>query len=146
MAVVKQDQRLSLEETLLETNNNNNYEMTMLDDEITETTKNSRKKRIPSWSQKQQLQVAICNQIFLNKSASEIFGNVSTENLETMLNSILQKHNQLPQSSSYYDESKQQQQQQQEQLTTQLGNNSKRIATSTRLVVTSKNSNRSILV
>ncbi|CAF0962672.1 unnamed protein product [Adineta ricciae] len=80
----------------------NNYDMTILhmnfDDESDESsifaTKSSthQKKPIPQWARKNELQIAMCNQIYFHRNPSEIFGNTidcSPAHLRTILHSML---------------------------------------------------------
>ncbi|CAF0786363.1 unnamed protein product [Rotaria sordida] len=87
----------------------NNYDMTILhtnidnandddddddDDTLIFATKTStnQKKPIPQWARKNELQIAICNQLYFHRNPSEIFGNTidcSPAHLRTILHSML---------------------------------------------------------
>ncbi|CAF3781227.1 unnamed protein product [Rotaria sordida] len=80
----------------------NNYDMTILnmntDDENNDNsifatkTSTHQKKPIPQWARKNELQIAICNQIYFHRNPSEIFGNTidcSPAHLRTILHSML---------------------------------------------------------
>ncbi|CAF2815433.1 unnamed protein product [Rotaria sp. Silwood2] len=80
----------------------NNYDMTILhmniddenDDDSIFATKTSthQKKPIPLWARKNELQIAMCNQIYFHRNPSEIFGNTidcSPAHLRTILHSML---------------------------------------------------------
>ncbi|CAF1528002.1 unnamed protein product [Adineta steineri] len=80
----------------------NNYDMTILnvniDDESEDNsifatkTSTHQKKAIPQWARKNELQIAICNQIYFHRNPSEIFGNTidcSPAHLRTILHSML---------------------------------------------------------
>ncbi|CAF1156529.1 unnamed protein product [Adineta steineri] len=85
----------------------NNYDMTILhmniddaddddddDDSLIFATKTStnQKKQIPQWARKNELQIAICNQLYFHRNPSEIFGNTidcSPTHLRTILHSML---------------------------------------------------------
>ncbi|CAF0820377.1 unnamed protein product [Rotaria sp. Silwood1] len=80
----------------------NNYDMTILhmnidddnDDNSIFATKTStyQKKPIPQWARKNELQIAMCNQIYFHRNPSEIFGNTidcSPAHLRTILHSML---------------------------------------------------------
>jgi len=82
----------------------NNYDMTILhmdleDDDNEQdssifATKSStqHKKPIPQWARKNELQIAICNQLYFHRNPSEIFGNssdCSPAHLRTILHSML---------------------------------------------------------
>ncbi|UJR21322.1 hypothetical protein I4U23_024413 [Adineta vaga] len=88
----------------------NNYDMTILhmnldddddddeddDDSLIFATKTStnQKKPIPQWARKNELQIAICNQLYFHRNPSEIFGNTmdcSPAHLRTILHSMLPK-------------------------------------------------------
>ncbi|CAF0875289.1 unnamed protein product [Adineta ricciae] len=86
----------------------NNYDMTILhlniddddddddDDSLTFATKTStnQKKPIPQWARKNELQIAICNQLYFHRNPSEIFGDsmdCSPAHLRTILHSMLPK-------------------------------------------------------
>jgi len=45
-------------------------------------------KKIPHWAQKNQLQIAIINQVYLNKNPSQIFGKIQLDNVREMINGI----------------------------------------------------------
>ncbi|CAF0890016.1 unnamed protein product [Rotaria sp. Silwood1] len=85
----------------------NNYDMTILhmniddandDDDDDDTsifatkTSTNQKKPIPQWARKNELQIAICNQLYFHRNPSEIFGNTidcSPAHLRTILHSML---------------------------------------------------------
>ncbi|CAF2405632.1 unnamed protein product [Rotaria sp. Silwood2] len=85
----------------------NNYDMTILhmniddandddddDNDLIFATKTStnQKKPIPQWARKNELQIAICNQLYFHRNPSEIFGNTmdcSPAHLRTILHSML---------------------------------------------------------
>ncbi|CAM4829637.1 unnamed protein product [Rotaria magnacalcarata] len=84
----------------------NNYDMTILhmpmDDDDTDDdeddfifatkTSTNQKKPIPEWARRNELQIAICNQIYFHRNPSEIFGNsmdCSPAHLRTILHSML---------------------------------------------------------
>ncbi|UJR28119.1 hypothetical protein I4U23_009375 [Adineta vaga] len=80
----------------------NNYDMTILhtnfDDECDDNsifatkTSTDQKKPIPQWARKNELQIAMCNQIYFHRNPSEIFGNTidcSPAHLRTILHSML---------------------------------------------------------
>ncbi|CAF2542272.1 unnamed protein product [Rotaria sp. Silwood2] len=79
-----------------------NYDMTIFhDDELNNTGLamiRRRKKKIPSWAQKDQLQLAIINQVYFHeKNPDDIFGNVCMDHVFEMINSMNIK-NQKPKS------------------------------------------------
>ncbi|CAF0817368.1 unnamed protein product [Didymodactylos carnosus] len=78
----------SLDDTALDSNN---YDMTVLeigkyDDHQLESMT---KKRIPSWARKNELQVAIVNQMYFQRNPSKIFGKRSNSHLKNMFDSLL---------------------------------------------------------
>ncbi|CAF1458829.1 unnamed protein product [Rotaria sordida] len=70
-----------------------NYDMTIFhDDELNNTRLamiRRRKKKIPTWAEKDQLQLAIINQVYFHdKNPDDIFGNVCIDHVFEMINSM----------------------------------------------------------